>query len=347
MRFVSFIWISNNVRMKFFRFVLLLSLCFPGFVSGNNTSSREVGNIVLTPMIASNTSIPKYAQTLMLNKLSQIVVRNGVQGYSPDGRFVITANIVEISREITPTIPSMIAIVLKPMIFIGDISEDKLFSCCELKNVKGVGKTEEKAFMNAFNSISINAKEIDDCVEKGKIKILEYYNSKGEAILDNAKVLANQGQYDAALLQLLTIPEVCNNLRSSAMDLAAVIFKEKIDVEGRVLLNEAEQAWNSNQSFSGAEKAASFLSRIHPLSSSMREAEGLSTKIAKRIRELEKREWSFKMQQYKDEQYEEQKRRNYEHAEKMALIKAAKDVGVAYASRPVSYSYSYTRINWW
>lgn len=333
--------------MRFFYYALILLLCIPSYAFSIEQPSQELGNIVLTPMIASNTSIPEYAQTLVLNKLSQVVVNNGVQGYSSDGRFVITANFIELSREITPTVPPMVAIVIQPVVYIGDIGEGTLFASCELKKVKGVGENETKAFSNAFKSINMNTKDVHDCVMLGKEKIMAYYNTKGESILNEAKMLANQGEYDSALIQLLSIPKVCPDIYTKATDLAAVVFKDKIEAEGKSLLNQAEQIWNSDQSFAGAERAASFLSQIHPMSSSIKGADVLSKKIATQIRALEKREWDFKVKQFEAEQKQEQRRQNNEHSEKMALIQAAKDIGVAIAKKPVYYSYSYTRVNWW
>ena len=333
--------------MRSFYYTIILTLCIPISTFGIDKPSQELGSIVLTPIIASNTSIPEYAQSLILNKLSQVVVNNGVQGYSSDGRFVITANFIELSREITPTFPSMVAIVIQPIVYIGDIIEDKLFASCELKKVKGVGKTESQAFLNAFKSINMNTEEVNDCVLKGKEKIMDYYNTKGATILNEAKMLASQGEFDSALLKLLSIPKVCSDIYTKAIDLVAVVFKNKIETEGKSLLNQAEQSWNSDQSFAGAERAASILAQIHPMSSSIEGAAILSKRIASRIREIEKREWDYQVKLIEAEQKQEQRRQDNEHAEKMALIKAAKDVGVALASRPVSYSYSYTRINWW
>ena len=168
----------------------------------------DFGRIVLSSHIESNVNIPSYAQKVVNNKLTQIASKNGVAGKSIDQRFIITANLVEVSRDITATAPPMIALTLSPTIYIGDAISGELFSSYELPSVKGVGENETKAYMNAVKSININNPAIAECVSDGKNKIIAYYNSQIDVIIANANAYAKSGNYDEALYILAAVPKL-------------------------------------------------------------------------------------------------------------------------------------------
>lgn len=324
---------------------ILSCICYPGYSQNTLSSSDDLGRIALTPVIAGNANIPSYSASLVKNKLIQIVTRNGLGGSSFDQRFVITANIVEVSREITSTAPPMVALGLSTTLYIGDIVTGNLYSSCVLDIVNGVGTNEVKAYMSAVKAINIQKQEVVNFVEVGKKKIIEYYNSQIDFIIADAMALMNNEKFDEAISALFTVPEVCKDAYLKAMDAVAVIYQTKIDKEGAVMLNTARQTWNANQSNSGADMAAAYLSKVHPLSSSFNGACELSDTIAVRIKELDTREWNFKMKQYDDEQKLLNKELDNAHTEKMSMINAAKEVGVARASQPITYNYN--RITWW
>ena len=108
-----------------------------------------------------------------------------------------------------------------------------------------------------------------------------------------------------------------------------------IDIQGAQLLNTATHVWNANQSWAGANEAAGYLSQIHPLSSAMPGAMSLSETIAKRVKELDNREWNFAMKQFDASVSLESQR-----------ISAMAEVGKAMAKRPVNY-YNMNSFGWW
>lgn len=84
--------------------------------------------------------------------------------------------------------------------------------------------------------------------------------------------------------------------------------------------------WNANQSWDGANSAGAILATIDPKAACAGEAKALSEKIAKRILEVDKREWDFK---YDKEIGLERDR-----------IQAYRDIGVAWGShQPQNITY--------
>ena len=113
------------------------------------------------------------------------------------------------------------------------------------------------------------------------------------------------------------------------MAAAEPIYQAKIDQEGAVLLAEAKNVWNAGQDGYAADRAGAILAQINPQAKSFAEASKLGTEIAKRVKELDKREWDFMGKQHNDEV-----------DIKKANIKAMRDVGVAYGNhqQPTTYN---------
>ena len=269
--------------------ISLLIISLSGIISqaqNNLESTDDFGRISLTPIMASNTYIPSYATAIVKSKLVQIVTQNGLSCESLDNRFVMTANMVEVSKDITATMPTMVAVVVAPTLYIGDLETGKLFASCSLPMIKGVGTDETKAYISAINSMRLSDSSIAKFVNTGKNKIIEYYNSQIDFILSQAETLSNQERYDEAIVLLLSVPNVCKDAYLRAMDMASVVFQKEIDKDGATLLNTARQVWNANQSYEGAEEAGEYLSQIHPNSSSFVGATKFSEEIAKRIKEM-------------------------------------------------------------
>jgi hypothetical protein len=114
------------------------------------------------------------------------------------------------------------------------------------------------------------------------------------------------------------------------------IYKKYIDLECKKLLLEANNVWAANQNFEGAEKVAAILTRIDPSSVCFNNAIALNDKIAKRVLELDNRQWNFtlKIQQ------------NEVDLEK-ARIKAIRDIGVAYGNNQPDIVYETVVYGWW
>lgn len=315
--------------------IVLISACLLAAAQNNEGKMDDRGRIALTPVILQESSIPASASNVVLNKLTQMVTKNGLAADSFDPRFIITANVIEISHESTATAPVMQALVLSPTLYIGDAATGTLYASCALNQIKGAGTNETKAYMQALKMIRVDDPAVQRFIETGKTRIIEWYNSQIDFLISEAKALAGQSKYDEGIALLFTVPEVCKDAFDKAMRAAEAIFQQKIDVEGAALLNTATHVWNANQSWAGAEEAASYLSKIHPLSSAVAGGMALSQTIAARVKELDNREWNFAMKQF-DANVSLEK----------ARIEATAEVGKAMAKRPVNY-YNMNSFGWW
>ena len=315
--------------------ICLAALCIAAGAQNNKGKMDDAGRIALTPVILENSNIPAGSQNVVLNKLTQIVTRNGLAGDGFDPRFIITANMVELDHYVTATAPPMQAYSFSPTLYIGDAATGTLYATCPLGTIKGAGATDAQAVMQAVKALKTNGPEVQAFIETGKTRIIEWYNTQIDFLISEANSLAGQDKFDEAIALLFTVPTVCKDAYDKAMRAAEQIFQQKIDIEGAQLLNAATHVWNSNQSWAGANEAAGYLSRIHPLSSVMPQAMALSETIAKRVKELDTREWNFAMKQFDASVSLESQR-----------ISAMAEVGKAMAKRPVNY-YNMNSFGWW
>ncbi len=314
---------------------ILLSMYFLSFSQNELGKSDDVARIALNAVVPDQIEeMPQTATGVLQNKLNQIVTKNGLGTSSLNDRFILTANVSVITKDITPSAPPMHAYTLEVSLYVGDGIDGTLFSSTTL-TLKGVGNNENKAYVAALRNLNPNDKRLQPFIDQGKTKIIEYFNSRCDFILKEAEMLQGKGDYEAAIAKLVSIPEVCKECYEKAMDAVAPIYQQQIDRECKINLANAQNAWNQSQSYEGASNAAAYLGMIDPNASCYNDALNLSNSIAKRILEVDKREWNFKMKQHQDNVDLEK-----------ARIKAIRDIGVAYGNnQPRNVTYHYK--SWW
>jgi len=256
------------------------------------------------------------AYNILENKLNQIITTNGL-GDTPNARFIMSANVVVLTKDITPTAPAMHVFTLDVTFYIGDGFEGKSFATHNI-TVKGVGENETKAYISALRGIKANDPAFKLFIDKGKARILAYYETNCDYIIKQAKTLALTNEYDQAIWLLTSVPSVSTNCFDKAMSAVAPIFKEKIDLECKQKLTKATNVWNAGQSWDAANEVGEILSTINPNSTCYGEINSLANKISKRIFEVDKKEWKFKV--------------DSESGLQKDLIKAYRDIGVAYGN---------------
>ncbi len=264
-------------------------------------------------------------------------------------------------------------------IYIGDGLAGIKFHSLSL-NFKGVGKTEESAYLMALDEIDVSSDQVKTFVENGIVKIIEYYNSQCDFILKDAQTLAGIKNYDEAIYSLASVPEVCKDCYNKCLDKITEVYKAKIENECQqniakaktlmaqenyndaasmlsavtpdmqcytqassvikdindhkcaVALGEAKGYWVSHD-FNATSMA---LSSIPSDSKCYAEAMVLAKEVENYVKETEKRDFDVMKQQMKNEQ-----------DSKMATIKAARDIGVAYGSNQPKTITTYNIKGWW
>jgi hypothetical protein len=322
--------------MKKIIYILIGFLSFSSYAQNTEKKSDDKERVVIAAYVPKQiVNMPEEARSLLTNKLNQIVTNNGLGGSASNERFIMTANIALLSKDITPTAPPMHAYTIEVQLFIGDGIEGTKFASVS-KKFKGVGETETKAYIAALKNLKTDDPSYQTFIDQGKKKIVEYYNSKCDFIIKEAQTLEAKQDFQQAIYKLTNVPQVCKDCYDKCQALVGPIYKKYIDLQCKKYMNEANNVWATNQDYSGAERASEILNKIDPSSSCYKDAVALSDKIAKRIKEIDQREWNFMLKQQQDAVDIEK-----------ATIKAARDIGVAYGENQPDVVYETVIYGWW
>lgn len=302
------------------------------FAQNAATKASDRGRISLAAYVPEQVdNLPEGARNMLENKLHQIISQNGFGGDAGNQRFIIAANIVTLSKDMLSTAPPMTALTLEVNLYIGDGFEGTKFASTTV-SVKGVGENETKAYVNAFKNISIDNEKMQAFVTSGKSKIINYYNTKCDVILKKAQAMVAMGNPGEAIYTLTSVPEVCKTCYDRSMAQVGPIYKKQIEKDCATKLAQARNVWTASQDLSGANAASELLSQIDPQATCYNEVKSFVAQMGKRVKELDNREWNFKLREQKND---------------ADIIKSARDVAVAYATHQPNTIVSYNVRGWW
>ena len=301
------------------------------FAQEQTQTMDDAARIALSAYMNPSSSIPNNAKKTLKDRMQKIITKNGM-GSAKNTRFIMTANVRELNLEKSETAPVIYIYNLEVNLYIGDGIDGTLFSSCSLE-VKAAGDSKDKAYMAALKKIKASDPQYQTFINEGKKKIVDYYTAKCDFIITQAQTKAKNQDFDAAIAELMQVPDVCKECYDKCMAVAQPIYQEKINQDGAKLLAEARGVWSAGQDVAAAEAAAAILAQVNPQSSAFAGAESLNAEMAKRVKELDKREWDFMLKQQQDEVDLEK-----------ASIKAIRDIGVAYGENQQPTTYN---VVWW
>src|SRR3989339_155184 len=309
----------------------LITMTQWGFSQNQNAKADDVGRIALTTVVPQQIAgMPKQAESMLKNKLSQVATKNGMGGSATNPQFILTANVAIVTKDITPTAPPMIAYNLEVTFYVADYVNKIKYSSATVA-IKGVGQNEEKAYISAIKNINVGAPALKACIEEGKTKIIEYYNSKCDFIIKEAKTLADTKKFGEAIYKLTSIPDVCKECYMKAMDNVKPIYQMYMDDKCNKDLAKARTAWGGSLTYDGAVEAQSYVAGITPDAKCYKEAQDLIKEIKAKVFADQKKEWEFQLMVYKDG-VDLQKQ----------MIDAYKEVNIAYANNQPDVVYDVT-----
>jgi hypothetical protein len=280
---------------------------------GKSDDSERLAIATVVPNQAGN--IPEGARNMLLNKMRQITTQNGLGASEFGSRFFMVPSISVVTKDITPTAPPQQVVTLEFTFYVVDAVAQTIFSQTSVQ-FKGVGQSEDKAYIMAIKNINPKMGQFKGFIEKGKEKIIEYYNSQCDVIIKGAQALAGQRKYEEAIFNLSAVPDVCRECYDRCMDLSVEIYKQYEDYSCGQNIAAAKAAWANLDS----DKAAESLGKITPDASCYPEAQTLADEIKSKLTEDGKM-WDFKMKKYDDNMdLQKQKMQNVH------------DIGVAWAN---------------
>ena len=288
-------------------FVFIIAVMFTVLTT---MAQADANRISISAVQPEYDNIPEAVRANLETKMQRIISASGL-GSSADTRFILTAKVDVIDKSITTA--GMILLKMDVTFIIGDVIEEKIYGTNTV-NIAGVGETEAKAYIKAFQNI----KPMNDFFMTAKDAIVDYYTNSCQTIITDANRMAKMNQYDDAITNLVTVPNVCEDCYNKCQDRAIEIYNEKVEVdkvamnnEGLVLIKQARSAWMARQDYESAQKAMDLLAGVDPNVPCSKDADALVDEISAKLRNDEakaeakaeaiaKAEWDFKIRQYED-----------------------------------------------
>lgn len=254
----------------------------------NEKSLDDSGRIsisVIVPRSEAN-PLPAVVDEALITKLQNLTVAHGMASISPESRFIIFPALTVLEKKAIAGTKPLVQLEAELTLFMGDIESGNVYSQCS-KKLKSVQTSEQKALISAVQGLKSTDPEIRDFFEKGKQKVMEYYNSQIDFILAQAASLKSQEKYDEALALLMEVPEICQESYLKAREVAAEIYPAKIARDAEQALRKAKSIWAASHSKEAAAEAAECLSIIPYSSPCYPEAQVLLTEISRQTTTLD------------------------------------------------------------
>ncbi len=253
---------------------------------------------------------------MLMTRLSQVVAQSGVVADPNFSQFFLTAKFNNAYKETLAGPPIQTALHTTMTLYIGDAQNQQVYAT-QSYDLRGVGTSEERAYINAIGQLNAKNQKMQAFVEKGRQKILDYYNKNYKTLLKKADRAAVVKEYGEALYYVTSIPECCNGFEEAMITLRK-LFTEKLAREGKQLLQLAQAVYYADPSPRGAAEAMQYLALIDPDSP----VQGEAQKLAQEIKKNAKSDYDFEYREkYKDS-----------IALEKAQIDAARAIGVAWGN---------------
>ena len=292
-------------------------------------SAQASRNVPLTVYVPEQAEyLPEIAHAAMANKMRQVVNLNGMGATDDRGQFYITCTVSVTDKEVVGTAPAKIAQKMDVTFYVADALGKKMYGTTTV-SVRGVGENENKAYIAALKQIAPTQPALKALIRDANAKIIAYYESQCDNILQQVQTLALAKQYEAAYFQLSLIPEACETCYARVLTTANALFQKYIDDRAQANLAKARSIWNAGQDREAAEEAGEYLAEILPDATCYPQAEALANEIKSKVRE----DLDFYREMYV-------RQVEYEQKNTQDSIKAWRDVGVAYGNNQQAVTYA-------
>jgi len=251
---------------------------------------------------------------LICSRLENALTASGSVASGNYGQFYIVARCNDVYKATIASSPVQIVVNTELTLGIAELEGSSVFSS-QTFNLKGVGSTEQRAYINALKSISGTNKNLMSFIEEAKDQTVSYFDKNYKTFLAKAKNAASLHDYEQALYYTTLIP-TCSSGYKEAEKATYSYFQAFIDAEGERLLNDAHAVFAVSPNAEGAAEAYSYLSQINVQS----KAYDRAMKYADEIKDQTKREYDFEVHQKYNDQVKY----------RQSLINAAREIGVAY-----------------
>ena len=160
--------------------------------------------LMVAPMEQSG-NIPQSVDNQLQTRLMNAVTTAGMVTGKDFGRFFVSGRFSHSYTEIVPGPPVQTIVHTALTLYIGDAKNKEVYAS-ESFDLRGVGRSEERALLNALGQIKASNQAFISFVNRGKDRIIAYFDENYSQYLDSAKYALHQGDKDKALYFATIIP---------------------------------------------------------------------------------------------------------------------------------------------
>ena len=295
---------------KFQILLIIVLICYSNSSYGQNP--EEIGRIRVCVNFAKDANseiegVKEYLNAILIDLCSQ----EGYACFDNSAPFIVEPKVVIINENVSEGgMRNVYQLYGSLYITILDRYSNSIFATNSI-TFSGNGTNKSKIIKQALGSADFNG--VRAALEKAKEKIYQYYTANRSNIFSYAESLANIGDYDAAITNLLTIPSDLTKIHKDALEKAMEYYNLKLKLEEKQI-EETIRTKNNRvlieaENFLAQHNAASALSCLWNFDSGiedqdikyrslLKKAEGLISSEERAIKAKEERE--YRDQQKKD-----------------------------------------------
>ena len=190
---------------KFMRKLLLL---FFWSVFSLAQAQDDSGVVLMVAPMEQGENIPQNVNNQLQNRLMTAVNAAGMVAGKEFGHFFISGRFAHNYTETLPGPPLQTVVHTTLILYIGDVRNKEVYAS-ESFDLRGVGRSEERALLNALSQVKAGNNTFVSFLERGKEKIIAYFDKNYSHYLDSAKYADSQGDKGKAFYYATLIPTGC------------------------------------------------------------------------------------------------------------------------------------------
>lgn len=310
-----------NKAKSFFLQVGLIAIV--GITTCLNTASAQ--QFAVRPAhLNSDYNVPEKAETQLRDKMLAALSSAGLATTAENASVALLPSISILNEQTGAGVQNTVSMNLNYTFSLVGIASGVVFDSYIVEGVQTRGQNKINAVARSFAGVNLNTPAFQAFLSNGQSKIVAYYQRQLQKTLAKAQTNINAKQYDDALAILMEIPEEMPGYTTKVLPMVERTYKMYANNLAASLLQQAQAAWAAAPDEEGAERVAEILSEMPVGTTSSAAARQLVKEIEARVKALDQRRWAAMNAALARE-----------HQERMSVIKAARDVAVAQAKRPI------------
>ena len=175
--------------------IVSCALCLMGFSLGY---AQDCELRISSGPIRLGKNVPTAVEHKLESRMMKVIASQGVAADPIDGQFFIAGRLDDELNDVTSGTDQKNIIKTTLTLYIADSQNQQIYAS-ESFSLKGVGNTEERAYINALNGLNGANVKLQQFIRNSKNKIINYFDNNYKTYLAKARSAMNTRSYEEAL----------------------------------------------------------------------------------------------------------------------------------------------------